>query len=81
MPEHIATASREDDSLRRADLRAAVGRLPHNDQLVVALYFYLDLPLDEVAAVVGASVAATRGRLYRAVKQLRPELEIEEAIR
>lgn len=81
VPEEIAVASREEDSLLSADLRAAVGRLPHDDQLVIVLYFYLDLPLEEVAVVVGASLSATRGRLYRSVNRLRPNVEIEEAIR
>lgn len=81
VPEEVAIDSREDDSLRSADLRAAVMRLPHDDQLVIVLYFYLDLPLEEVAVAVGASVAATRGRLYRSVSRLRPKLDIEEAIR
>ena len=81
IPDEVVVASREDDSLRSADLRAAVARLPHDDQLVVVLYFYLDLPLEEVAVAAGASVAATRGRLYRAINRLRPDVDIEEAIK
>jgi DNA-directed RNA polymerase specialized sigma24 family protein len=49
--------------------------------MVVVLYFYLDLTMAEVATVAGASVEATRSRLYRAVRRLRPDLEIGEAIR
>jgi hypothetical protein len=30
--------------------------------------------------VVGSSVGAARARLYRAVKRLRPDLEIQEAL-
>ena len=45
------------------------------------LFFYLDLPLEEVAQVAGISVSAARGRLERSVKQLRPGLELEEALR
>jgi DNA-directed RNA polymerase specialized sigma24 family protein len=48
--------------------------------LVVVLYFYVDLPLEEVAVVVGSSVGAARARLYRAVKRLRPDLETQEAL-
>ncbi|HEV2218323.1 MAG TPA: sigma-70 family RNA polymerase sigma factor [Candidatus Dormibacteraeota bacterium] len=81
VPEDVAIVSNEDESLRRSDLRAAVARLPHDDQLVIVLFFYLDLPLEEVASVVGLSVAATRGRLYRSVNKLRPGVDIEEAIR
>jgi len=67
--------------LRGADLRREVARLRYQDRLVVVLFFYLDMPLDEVAAATRSSVGATRARLYRAVKKLRPGLDVEEAIR
>ena len=75
---HVAPA--DDRVLRGADLRRAIARLPHADRLVIVLFFYMDLPLEEVASVVGASVAATRARLYRAIRRLRPDLEVEEAL-
>ena len=81
LPEHLSVVSAEELSLRGADLRRAVARLRHEDRLVVVLYFYLDMPLDDVAAVIGRSVGATRARLYRSVSKLRPGLAIEEAIR
>lgn len=81
VPEELATVSGEERALGRADLRRAVGRLPHDDQLVIVLYFYLDLPLDDVALAVGHSVGATRARLYRCVKRLRPGVDIEEALK
>jgi len=81
VPEVLTVVSAEDNALRGADLRRAVSRLRHDDRLVVVLYFYLDMPLDEVAAAAGSSVGATRARLYRAVKKLRPGLDVEEAIR
>jgi len=34
-----------------------------------------------VATVAGTSVGATRARLYRAIKKLRPDVAIEEALR
>jgi RNA polymerase sigma-70 factor (ECF subfamily) len=81
LPEHPSVVSAEELSLRGADLRRAVARLRHEDRLVVVLYFYLDMPLDDVAAVIGRSVGATRARLYRSVSKLRPGLVVEEAIR
>ena len=51
------------------------------DRLVVVLYFYLDMPLEEVAVVAGSSVGATRARLYRAINKLRPDLAVQEALR
>lgn len=80
LPEGFTVVSAEETILRGADLRRAVNQLGKLDRLTVVLFFYIDLPLDEVAAVIGSSVGATRGRLYRAVKRLRPDLEIEEAL-
>ena len=81
LPEEISVVSAEEPTLRGADLRRAVARLRHDDRLVVVLYFYLDLSLDEVASAVGSSVSATRARLYRSIKRLRPDLDVEEALR
>jgi RNA polymerase sigma-70 factor, ECF subfamily len=60
------------------DLRQAIARLPANDRLVLYLFFYLDLPLPEVAAALGISTAAAKARLYRITRRLRPGLEISE---
>lgn len=81
VPEDLSVVSMEERTLRGADLRHAIASLGHLDRLVVVLYFYLDMPLDEVAAVVGGSTGATRARLYRAVAKLRPGVAIEEALR
>jgi RNA polymerase sigma-70 factor (ECF subfamily) len=72
------TASSEDGILRGADLRRAMLRLSVQDRLVIVLFFYLDLPLDEVARVAKVSVTAARSRLYRSVKKLRRGLEVQE---
>lgn len=61
-----------------ADLRIAIRRLEHRDRTVVVLYFYLDLPLDEIAAATRTTPAAVRGQLYRALHKLRPALVVEE---
>lgn len=76
-----AVAEGEDDIVRSADLRQVILRLHPRDRMVVVLFFYLDLPLEEVASAAGMSVAAARGRLYRSIKKLRPGLELEEALR
>jgi RNA polymerase sigma-70 factor (ECF subfamily) len=79
--EELSVVSDEERSLQGADLRRAIGRLKHEDRLVVVLFFYLDMPLDEVAAVAGTSVAATRARLYRSVRRLRPDVAVQEALK
>jgi RNA polymerase sigma-70 factor (ECF subfamily) len=81
VPEHLSVVSAEERVTRGADLREAVARLRHEDRLVVVLYFYLDMPLDEVAVIVGSSLGATRARLYRSIKRLRPGVDLEEAMR
>jgi RNA polymerase sigma-70 factor (ECF subfamily) len=68
----------DDRIVQSLDLRRALARLTHDQRLVVVLYFYLDLPLQQIATVTGASFAAVRGRLYRAIRQLRPDLEVAE---
>jgi RNA polymerase sigma-70 factor (ECF subfamily) len=80
LPEQLTVASAEEHALRGADLRSAMARLKHQDRLVVVIYFYLDMPLEEAAVVLGSSVGATRARL-RAIKKLRPDLAIQEALR
>jgi RNA polymerase sigma factor (sigma-70 family) len=58
------------------DLERALAKLPRNDRLVLFLHFYLDLPLEEVGAVVGLSAAGAKSRVYRAARKLRPGLEL-----
>jgi DNA-directed RNA polymerase specialized sigma24 family protein len=81
VPDHLAVVSAEENALRGADLRRAVACLRPKDRLVVVLYFYLDMPLSEVAAVTGSTLAATRARLYRSIQRLRPGVDFEEALR
>src|ERR1700686_1791863 len=81
LPEHLSVVSPEERSLNEADLRQAVARLRHDDRLVVVLYFYLDMSLDDVAAVAGSSVGATRARLYRSIRKLRPDPDLGEALK
>lgn len=81
LPPTLSIASGEDKWVSDADVRDALRRLSHEDQLVVSLYFYLDMPLDEVATVLGTKVEAARKRLYRAIHRMRPDLAVEEALR
>ncbi len=81
LPSVLTVASGENRIVDRADLRQALRQLPHDDRLVVTLYFYLDMPLPEIAAVARTSVGAARARLYRAIRRLRPDLVMEEALK
>jgi len=61
-----------------ADLRQAIRGLAHHKRLVVVLFYYLDLPLDEIGAITGTTEAAAKATLYRAIRELRPALAAEE---
>ncbi|MDQ6721279.1 MAG: RNA polymerase sigma factor, partial [Candidatus Dormibacteraeota bacterium] len=69
----------DEEAARGVDLRNALKRLHPEQRLVVVLYFYLDLPLEEIASIAGASFAAVRGRLYRGIRELRADFPITEA--
>jgi RNA polymerase sigma factor (sigma-70 family) len=60
------------------DLERALRQLPVADRGALFLYFYLDLPIDEVAATLGVSPAAAKSRIYRACQRLRPAVALEE---
>lgn len=60
-----------DDLGNDPDLLQALTRLRHRDRLVVLMFYYLDMPLEDIAAGTGSKTAAVRSRLYRAVKQLK----------
>jgi RNA polymerase sigma-70 factor (ECF subfamily) len=79
LPE-LSIHSPEERVLRGIDLRRALAQLNEADRLVVVLYFYLDLPLEEVAPIIGSSLGAAKARLYRSIRRLRPDLEIQEAL-
>jgi DNA-directed RNA polymerase specialized sigma24 family protein len=46
--------------------------------MALYLFYYLDLPQDEVAQIMGTSTGAVKVRLHRAIRRLRPALEVEE---
>jgi len=68
----------EDAALSAAELRQSMLRLPESDRMLLYLFYWLDLPLEEVAAVARISTAAARSRLYRAVGRLRLQLDPNE---
>ena len=70
-------ASADDRSAERLDLDAALDRLPRQQLLALSLYYHLDLPIEEVARVLGCSPGAARVRISRAVAALRPGMTLE----
>jgi RNA polymerase sigma-70 factor (ECF subfamily) len=76
MPEVAAEAKQGEVSAESVDIDRELAKLPREDRLALFLYFYLDLPMDEVGDVLGVSAAGAKTRVYRAAKQLRPGLEM-----
>ena len=76
VPEQAGHAGARDDE--RLDLESALRTLSDAQRLVLALHYYLDLPIDEVAATLGVSKSAAKSRVIRAVRALRPALEATE---
>ena len=60
------------DQLERGFRRLSI---PH--RAVVVLHHYLDLPLDEVAVILGVPVGTVRSRLHHAMRGLRAALEAD----
>jgi len=61
------------------DLRQALRRLEPGQRAAVILRFYLDLPLEEVAAVLSIPIGTAKSRLSRGIRRLRPLVEDREA--
>ncbi len=80
MAEPPEPARVEDAAVTSSDLRDAVLRLDAGDQAALFCFFYLDLPMEEVARVLGVSPSAARSRVYRAARRLRPELDHSEEL-
>ena len=75
-----AEESEESDRVREraARVRAALASLPDSQREVIELHWFDNSPYDEIALIVGASVAAVRVRAHRGYERLRqilPELE------
>jgi len=64
--------------LEGEDLRRAVIRLPYDQRAAILLHFHLDMPLDDVATALGISVGGVKKRINRALRRLRPAIEVSE---
>jgi DNA-directed RNA polymerase specialized sigma24 family protein len=62
----------------RDQLERGFRRLSVEHRTVIVLHHYLDLPLTEVAALMGASPGTTYSRLHHALRALRAAIEADE---
>jgi RNA polymerase sigma-70 factor (ECF subfamily) len=73
-------AAHDHDWLAGADLRRALAALPHGQRAAIVLHFYLDLPLEEVAATLGLRIAGVKARINRGLRRLREALGPDEVM-
>jgi RNA polymerase sigma-70 factor (ECF subfamily) len=71
------SADFETASAENTDLERGLAALPPEDRLPLFLHFYLDLPFEDVGAVLGLSAGGAKTRVYRAARKLRPGLELD----
>jgi RNA polymerase sigma-70 factor (ECF subfamily) len=79
LPDAGAMRSVDDSALFEGeDLRRAVMRLPYDQRVTILMHFHLDMPLADVALALGISLPGVKTRINRALKRLRPAIEISE---
>jgi RNA polymerase sigma-70 factor (ECF subfamily) len=80
LAEPIERAEREPDrvllegELQRA-IQEAINQLPESQRMAIILRRYEEMPYEEIAKVMGTSVAAVKSILFRARAELRERLE------
>jgi RNA polymerase sigma-70 factor (ECF subfamily) len=73
------TSGFEDRIVRGADLRAALRKLAPEHREALVLRYFLDLPVEEVAAIAGVPMGTVKSRINRALAAMRPHFEPAEA--
>ena len=68
----MTTSLAERDRLGRE-----LGRLPLDQRAVLVLHFVLDLPLAQVAEILGTPIGTTKSRLHRGLADLRASLRAD----
>jgi RNA polymerase sigma factor (sigma-70 family) len=74
-PERASEPVGDDRSALPSDLTAALRQLSPDQRVVVFLHYHADLPIAEVARLVGSPTATVKVRLHRARRALRTSLE------
>jgi RNA polymerase sigma factor (sigma-70 family) len=64
-----------DSVLSGIELRDALRALDEKKRLALVLHWYLDLPLEEVAAITGSSIHAVEGKVQRGMHELRERMK------
>ncbi len=59
------------DSTEKADIFNSIMSLPQKERTVVHLFYYEDLPIDEIAEITGSNPSTVKTRLQRARRRLK----------
>jgi len=78
-PPALSVAGFEEQIVMGADLRAALRRLAPEHREVLVLHYYLDLPLNEIAAIAGVPIGTVKSRINRGIAAMRPFFRPMEA--
>ncbi|WP_407941649.1 RNA polymerase sigma factor [Metabacillus schmidteae] len=62
----------------RMTIREAVANLPEIQRAVILLFYYHDMPQEEIAKILGIPQGTVKSRLHTAIKKLKEELEGDE---
>ncbi|MBM6617995.1 RNA polymerase sigma factor [Bacillus suaedaesalsae] len=62
----------------RMTIREAISRLPEVHRAVILLFYYHDMPQEEIAKILGIPIGTVKSRLHTAIKKLKEELEGDE---
>jgi RNA polymerase sigma-70 factor (ECF subfamily) len=63
------------DALARDELGRLIRNLPPDQQIVVGLRFWRDMPLDQIADRLGLPLGTVKSRLHYAMRSLRQQLD------
>jgi len=77
-PEQLRAAAAHSEPAAHVELREAILDLGDRQRAAIVLHYYLDMPVDQVARVLGLTPAGVKSRLNRALKTLRPLLAAQE---
>jgi RNA polymerase sigma-70 factor (ECF subfamily) len=69
-----------EEDIRSWAVADAVAALGAGKRVIVVLHYWLDLPLEEIAGVLGLPIGTVASRLARAREELRPILESEHVV-
>ena len=74
---NLVQPDRSVDVIDNDELERGFRRLDADLRAVVVLHFYLDLPIQEAAEMLGIPVGTAKSRLHRATQTLRAALEAD----